>query len=100
MTEQHSTEERVVWVLLDGPEGGDLRHFAGPLQIGVDKLKAHFQSFTSAIAETLEGCRSLAGDFELGEVTIKAKLSAEAGFVLISKVGIEGAVDFKFVKKR
>ena len=100
MSENHSTNESVIWVLVDTPEGGDLSHYSGGLEISLDRLKGQFQSFTSKISEILEGCRSLAGDFELGEVTITAKLSAEVGFVLVSKAGMEGGIDFKFVKKR
>lgn len=98
-TNQQATSQ-AVWILLDSPSEGDLTRYSGPLQIDVGQLKQYLQSFASAMAETLEGCRLLAGDFELQEVSMKAKLSAEAGFMLVSKAGIEGGIDLKFVRNK
>lgn len=99
MSDQNATGGDVIWVLLDAPEGGDLSRYAGPMQIDAEKLGEHLRSFTSAVSKALEKCKSLAGEFELSEVAIEAKLSAEAGFVLVSKAGVEGTVGFKFVKR-
>jgi hypothetical protein len=94
-----TTEGDVIWVLLDAPEGGDLSRYAGPVQIDAEKLGKHLRSFTSAVSRALEKCKSLAGEFELLEVMIEAKLSAETGFVLVSKAGVEGTVGFKFGRR-
>jgi hypothetical protein len=99
MSNQSAAESDVIWVLLDAPEGGDLSRYAGPVQIDAEKLGEHFRSFTSAVSKALESCRSLAGEFELSEVAIEAKLSAEVGFALVSKAGVEGVVGFKFEKR-
>jgi len=99
MTNQSNTEGEVIWVLLDAPEDGDLARYAGPVQIDAQKLKQHFQSFTSVIAKALEGCKPRKGDFELSEIAVEAKLTAEAGFALVSKAGVEGTVGFKFERR-
>lgn len=91
-----------VWVLLDAPAGAkdqDLMSYGGPQRIDVAKLGEHLQSFTSAMTEVLKKVKTLAGDFELSEVSLQAKLTAEVGFVLITKAGMEGAIDLKFAKR-
>lgn len=88
-----------IWILVDAPEGGDLAQYAGPLQIDVEKLGEHFASFTTAISKALAKCKPFGdGEYGLTEITFQAKLSAEVGFTLVGKGGIEGAVGFKFVK--
>lgn len=99
MTKTNDTDKDMIWVLLDAPAGGDLSHYAGPLQISVDKLAEHLQAFTAAISKSLGKCKSLAGEFELSEVSIEAQLSAETGFTLVSKAGVEGTIGFKFSKR-
>lgn len=86
-----------VYVLIDEPR--DLEQFGGPKEIDADKLGEHLQKFSDAISRALEKCKSLAGQFELKEVSLEAKLTAEFGFVLISKAGVEGAVTLKFERR-
>jgi hypothetical protein len=100
MKEQQTPNEDVIWVLLDAPEGGDLSRYAGPVQIDAEKLGEHLRTFTGAVSKALRSCRTLAGEFELTEVTLEAKLSAEVGFALVSKAGMEGTVSFKFEKEK
>jgi hypothetical protein len=89
-----------VWVLLDPPSGSsDLAQFAGPQRIDVSKLGEHLRDFTSAMADVIKNCATVAGDFKLSEVTLGAKLSAEGGFVLVAKAGVEGAIELKFTRK-
>jgi hypothetical protein len=83
-----------VFVLIDEP--GDVEKFGGPKQIDADKLGEQLKSFTDGIGRALQQCRRLAGEFELSEITLEAKLTAEFGFVLVSKAGVEGAVTLKF----
>lgn len=85
-----------IWVLTD-EAGGDLAKYAGPLEIGVEKLREHMEAFTGTISTAIAGARSLAGEFVLKEITVKVTLSAEKGFVLVAKAGVEGALELKFV---
>lgn len=86
-----------LYVLIDEP--GDVERFGGPREIDADKLGDHLQKFTEAVSRALEKCKRLAGQYELSEVSLEAKLTAEFGFVLVSKAGVEGAVTLKFAKK-
>jgi hypothetical protein len=95
--EQKSTSFSSVYVLIDEP--ADLEQFGGPKEIDADKLGDHLQKFSGAISRALEKCKNLAGEFELKEVSLEAKLTAEFGFVLVSKAGVEGAVTLKFQKR-
>jgi hypothetical protein len=40
----------------------------------------------------------VAPDYEITEICIHGKLTAAAGFALVSKAGVEGAVIFTFTK--
>lgn len=96
-------EADTVWVLLDAPDGADLAQYAGPLQIDVEKLGEHFEAFTRAISKAIEKCSQPLGvrsQYELTEIALEAKLSAEVGFTLVSKGGVEGTFGFKFERKR
>jgi hypothetical protein len=55
VTEDNAAQGNAVWILMDAPEGGDLAHYAGPVQIDAEKLKQHFLSFTSAVSKTSQG---------------------------------------------
>ena len=92
-----------IWVLLDGPQDADLARYAGPLQIDVEKLGEHFETFTKAISKAIEKCSQPLGtksQYELTEIALEAKLSAEVGFTLVSKGGVEGTIGFKFERKK
>jgi hypothetical protein len=93
-TTQDLTSSSTVFVLIDEP--GDVEKFGGPKQIDADKLGEQLRAFSDAIGRALQQCRRLAGEFELNEISLEAKLTAEFGFVLISKAGVEGAVTLKF----
>jgi hypothetical protein len=96
-TEQEPTSFGSVYVLIDEPR--DLEQFGGPKEIDADKLGEHLQKFGGAISRALEKCKDLAGEFELKEVSLETKLTAEFGFVLVSKAGVEGAVTLKFQRR-
>ena len=87
-----------IWVLTE-ETGGDLAQYAGLLEIGAEKLKEHMENFSKAISTMVTGAQVMAGEYELGEITLKVSLSAEKGFVLVSKAGVEGALELKFMKK-
>lgn len=90
-----------IWVLVDSPSGGDLDKYAGPVQINVEKLGEHFEAFTDAISKALGKVSKpigLKSEFELDEITLEATLSAEIGFTLVSKGGIEGTFGFTYKK--
>jgi hypothetical protein len=88
-----SAESRTLFVLVDDE---DLQKFGGPKEIDADKLGEQLQKFGDAISRALDKCKRLAGEFELKEISLEAKLSAEFGFMLVSKAGVEGAVTLKF----
>jgi hypothetical protein len=104
MAKKDGTQQpETIWVLVDAPSGGDLMQYAGPLQIDVEKLGQHFEAFTKAISKAIEKASQPLGaksQYELTEITLEAKLSAEVGFTLVSKGGVEGTFGFKFARKR
>jgi hypothetical protein len=93
-----SAESRTLFVLMDEP--GDVERFAGPKEIDADKLGEQLQKFGDAISRALDKCKRLAGEFELKEISLEAKLTAEFGFMLVSKAGVEGAVTLKFERSK
>jgi hypothetical protein len=98
-----TAQTETIWVLVDAPSGGDLVQYAGPLQIDVEKLGQHFETFTRAISKAIEKANQPLGtkkQYELTEITLEAKLSAEVGFTLVSKGGVEGTFGFKFERKK
>lgn len=86
-----------IFVLLDDPD--DVAAFAGPKEIDVDKLGDQLKRFTEAISKALERCRSVGGQYDLAEIVLEAKLTAEVGFALVSKAGVEGTVSLKFARR-
>jgi hypothetical protein len=97
VTEKETTSFSSVYVLIDEP--ADVELFSGAKEIDADKLGEHLQNFSGGISRALEKCKSLAGEFELKEVTLEAKLTAEFGFVLVSKAGVQGGITLKFQKR-
>ena len=89
--------EETVYVLVD--DTGDVSRFGGPKEMDADKLGEHLSKFSRAMSRALEQCKTLAGEFDLTEITLEAKLTTEFGFVLVSKAGVEGAVSLKFTRK-
>ena len=99
---KETTQNETIWVLMDAPSGGDLVQYAGPLQIDAEKLGEQFRNFTSAISKAIEQSSTSLGNrskYELTEITLEAKLSAEVGFMLVSKGSVEGTIGFKFERK-
>lgn len=96
-SQKETASSNTLYVLIDEP--ADIEQFGGPKEIDADKLGEHLQKFSSAISHALEKCKSLAGQFELKEVSLEAKLTAEFGFVLVSKAGVEGSVTLKFERR-
>ena len=86
-----------IWVLTDSVDTG-IQKLADAKEISVEKLREHLQKFTAAISSALGSVQTLAGDFQLAEVEIHATLSAEAGFVWVTKAGLEGGISLKFTK--
>ena len=94
-----STEQaQAIYVLVDEP--GDVAKFGGPKEIDADKLGEHLSRFSGAISRALAQVKTLAGEFQLSEITLEAKLTTEFGFVLLSKAGVEGSVSLKFARQR
>lgn len=89
--------EETVYVLVD--DTGDVSRFGGPKEMDADKLGEHLGKFSRAMSRALEQCKTLAGEFDLTEITLEAKLTTEFGFVLVSKAGVEGGVSLKFTRK-
>ena len=89
--------DETVYVLVD--ETGDVSKFGGPKEMDADKLGEQLGKFSGAMSRALEQCKTLAGEFDLTEITLQAKLTTEFGFVLVSKAGVEGAVSLKFTRK-
>ena len=96
-TKPKRTPPSEIVILAESTEGG-LQQFAGEKKIPVEKLKEHLQSFSDALSATLGSIETLAGQFQLREVEVQATFSAEAGFMWITKAGVEGGVTLKFVR--
>jgi hypothetical protein len=96
-TTQKQTSSDTLYVLID--DAADVEKFGGPKEINADKLGEHLLKFSDAISRALEKCKSLAGQFDLKEVSLEAKLTAEFGFVLVSKAAVEEAVTLKFERR-
>ena len=92
MTQEDDSD--TIYVLYD--DGADVAKFGGPREIDAEKLGQNLQKFTNAISRALATCKTIAGDFELREISLEAKLTAEVGFVLVSKAGVEGTVTLNF----
>lgn len=97
MTNESAPHAESVFVLVDEPT--DVSRFGGPKEIDADKLGEQFEKFSRGISKALEHCRTVAGEFELAEISLEAKLTTEFGFVLISKAGVEGAINLKFTRR-
>jgi hypothetical protein len=93
-TTDASTSSDTIFVLIDEP--GDVEKFGGAKEIDADKLGEQLRRFSDAIGRALQQCKRLSGEFELNEISLEARLTAEFGFVLVSKAGVEGAVTLKF----
>jgi hypothetical protein len=93
-----SSSERPIFVLLD--DAADVAKFGGPQEIDAAQLGAQLQRFSSAVSEAVSHCKSIGEEFDLTEITLQAKLTAEFGFVLVSKAGVEGAVTLKFSRTK
>jgi hypothetical protein len=87
-----------IFILAESPDAG-IQKLADAKEISVEKLREHLQSFTAAISSALGSVQTLAGEFQLDEVEVHATLSAEAGFVWITKAGLEGGISLKFTRK-
>jgi len=87
-----------IFVVTESAEAG-LQQFGAEKKIPVEKLREHLENFTGALSTALASVETLAGQFQLSEVEIHATLSAEAGFVWVTKAGVEGGVSLKFVRR-
>jgi hypothetical protein len=77
-----------------------IQKFAADKSIPVDKLREHLRNFTGALSSALDSVQTLTGEFQLSEVQVTATLSAEVGFVWVTKAGVEGGVTLTFARKR
>lgn len=89
------TQTETLYVLLDDPE--DVEQFGSPKEIDAERLGEQLKKFTSGISRALSSC-VIAGEFPLTEIELKAKLTTEFGFILVSKAGVEGAVTLRFTR--
>jgi len=90
--------EDELWILVDEPPAaeGELARFWGRRKYSVDTLGENLQSLTEKISRALGNVTPLGHGFELDEISIDARLSAEVGFELIAKAGVEGGITLTF----
>jgi hypothetical protein len=91
--------EGELWVLVDEPEGtqeGELARFHGRGRFSADALGDNLQNFTATLSRSLAKIQEIGSGFELAEVSVNAVLSAEVGFQLIAKAGVEGGITLTF----
>jgi len=89
---------REIFVITED-SGAGIQKFAADKSIPVEKLREHLRAFTGALSSALDSIQSVAGDFQLSEVQVTATLSAEAGFVWVTKAGVEGGITLTFKRK-
>jgi hypothetical protein len=88
-----------IWVLVDDPEGaaeGEVTPFRSRKRYSAADLGDKLQEFTATLGQTLAKIQRIGGGFELDEVSTDVRLSAEFGFELIAKAGIEGGLTLTF----
>jgi hypothetical protein len=89
-------DEKTIYVLVDDP--ADVSKFSGVKEIDADQLGQQLQKFSDAVSQAVSHCKKIAGDFQLEEITLEAKFSAEFGFMFVSKAGVEGSVTLRFAR--
>jgi hypothetical protein len=87
-----------ILVLTESGEAG-IQKFGAEQKIPAEKLREHLQKFTAALSSGFGAIQSLGGQFQLAEVEVQAIFSAEAGFIWVTKAGVEGGVTLKFVRR-
>jgi hypothetical protein len=88
-----------LWVLVDEPEAaaeGEVARFRGNKRYSAEDLGNKLQEFTKTLGMALAKIERITAGFELDEVSADVRLSAEIGFVLIAKAGIEGGITLTF----
>jgi hypothetical protein len=98
-TQQKADVPAAIFVVTE-ESGAGIQKYAADKSIPVEKLREHLRNFTGALSAALDSVQSLAGEFQLSEVQVTATLSAEAGFVWVTKVGVEGGVTLTFTRRR
>jgi hypothetical protein len=91
--------EGELWVLVDAPEGtqeGEVTRFHGRSRFSADALGDNLHNFTATLSRSLSKVQEIGSGFELAEVSVNAVLSAEIGFQLIAKAGVEGGITLTF----
>ena len=66
---------QTVYVLMD--DAASIEKFGGSKEIDVERLGKQLQAFSDGIGRALQQCKRLAGEFELNEISLDAKLTAE-----------------------
>lgn len=86
-----------LWILVDEekPEA-ELERYWGRKRYSAAALGDRLQDFTSTLSEALSKIQKVSSGFELSEVSVDVRLSAEVGFELIAKAGVEGGITLTF----
>ena len=95
---ERPTAPEEIFILAESSAAG-VQKYGAEQRIPVEKLREHLRTFTAALSSALDSVGALAGDFRLTEVEVTATLSAEAGFVWVTKAGIEGGVTLTFTRR-
>jgi hypothetical protein len=86
-----------LWVLVDDEEPqAELERFWGRKRYSAAALGDRLQEFTSTLSDALSKIQKVGAGFELHEVSVDVRLSAEVGFELIAKAGVEGGITLTF----
>jgi hypothetical protein len=86
-----------IWILVDEDKpDAELARFGNRKRYSADALGDRLQEFTSTLSQALSKIQKVAADFELSEVSVDARLSAEVGFELIAKAGVGGGITLTF----
>ncbi len=86
-----------LWILVDDEEPeAELERYWGRKRYSAAALGDKLQEFTSTLSEALSKIQKIGAGFELSEVSVDVRLSAEVGFELIAKAGVEGGITLTF----
>jgi hypothetical protein len=87
-----------LWILVDeeGRPEAELARYWGRKRFSAEALGDKLQEFTATLSRALSKIQQIGSGFELSEVSVDARLSADFGFELIAKAGVEGGITLTF----
>jgi hypothetical protein len=99
MSDGNELAQGELWILVDETEEapeGELARFRGRKRYSAEVLGDKLQDFTATLSTALSRIQQIGAGFELSEVSVDVRMSAQVGFELIAQAGIEGGITLTF----